>query len=279
MHTQRVVQSARVRRASRKPVAVTRTNRKPGSRWRTAAVLMSLGCVAASANAESFFQLEAGVGFADYTKTGNGIYYDEGFSNKTPTTFPAFRAGVVLTPIDARPRSWVPGLRLHLDYLYFGRLSWDAQAPQDAGDFTARGLVGGYDPVSKTCLNNECGQMSDFRSSGQIQALALTAEPYWDIGGGWTLGVEAGPAIYRTTWTTDAVVETDGWKLGPPGTVHVLTTSPALHVGALVGASVSKGHFSLRYNYIYAPIHYGSTDSESPAGVKGAHMLSVNYTW
>jgi hypothetical protein len=232
-----------------------------------------------SAHAESFFSIEAGIGVGDYTKTGPGIYFDPGFSNHTPTSFPAFRGGIVLTPIDAQPRSWVPGLRAHLDYLYFGRLNWDAQAPQDSGDFSAKGMVGGYNVATQTCNAGDCGQMSDFKSSGQIQALALTVEPYWNLGSDWTIGIEAGPAIYRTTWTTNAVVETAGWKLGPVGTDHVLTTSPALHVGALVGASVSKGHFSLRYNYIYAPLHYGSTDNDQPAGVKGASMLSANYTW
>lgn len=123
------------------------------------------------------------------------------------------------------------------------------------------------------------GKCPTFRSYGQIQALALTAGPYWDLGSGWTVGVEAGPAIYRTTWTTHAIVETNGWKLGPPGTAHTRTTSSALYVGALVGASVSKGRFSLRCNYIYAPLQFGSADNEQPAGVKGAHKLTAGYTF
>lgn len=45
MHTQqRVVQSSRVRREVRKPVAVTRSTRPPGARWRMAATAMFVGC-------------------------------------------------------------------------------------------------------------------------------------------------------------------------------------------------------------------------------------------
>ncbi|WP_330555433.1 hypothetical protein [Burkholderia multivorans] len=76
--------------------------------------------------------------------------------------------------------------------------------------------------------------MSDFQSYGRIQALALTLEPYWNLASGWSIGVEAGPALYRETWMTHATVETPGWKLGPPGTLHMLSTSPKLRVIRMV---------------------------------------------
>lgn len=241
---------------------------------------MALGCAAATqARAESWFQFEAGIGASLYTRQGPGIYYSPGFPNHAPIVAPAFRAGVVLTPIEAQPKSWTPGMRIHLAYLNFGQVSWSSQSPQDASDFSSRGMVGGYDPAAQRCISNNCGQMSDFESYGRIQAIALTAEPYWDLGAGWTIGVEAGTAIYRTTWTTHATVETDGWKLGPPGTVHHLSASPKLRLGALAGISVSKGRFAVRYNYIFAPAPGGNADNEQVPGVKGAHMVTVNYTF
>lgn len=192
---------------------------------------------------------------------------------------PAFRVGFMLTPIDAEPHSWRPGLRLHAVYLNFGKISWSSQSPQDASDFTDRGMRGGYDPATKGCIDNNCGQMSDFQSYGRIQAVALTVEPYWDLGSGWSVGVEAGPALYRATWMTHATVETPGWKLGPPGTLHMLSTSPKLRVGAIAGLSVSKGRFSVRYNYIFAPAAGGSADNDQVSGVRGAHMVTANYTF
>ncbi|EPS1221711.1 hypothetical protein ACVBR5_000942 [Burkholderia cenocepacia] len=241
-----------------------------------AAALLLTG---SEARADSWFQFEAGIGASIYTKQGDGIYYNEGFDHHTQIVVPAFRAGIVLTPINAEPHSWRPGLRLHAAYLNLGKISWGSQSPQDATDFTDRGMRGGYDPATKGCIDNNCGQMSDFQSYGRIQALAFTVEPYWNLGTGWTVGIEAGPAFYRTTWMTHATVETPGWKLGPPGTVHMLSTRPTIHVGVLTGLSLSKGHFGVRYNYIFAPHPSGPADDDQVPGVKGAHMVTVNYTF
>jgi hypothetical protein len=73
MHTtQRVVQASRGRRVPRQQVTSARTNRRVGSRWRAAAVAMSLGCAAAGAKAEqSWFQFEAGIG-ASSCRQGRG---------------------------------------------------------------------------------------------------------------------------------------------------------------------------------------------------------------
>lgn len=236
------------------------------------------------AEAESFFQIEGGAGVGEYTREGPGIYYSPPFAAKVPVTAFAFRAGIVLTPIIAAPHSWVPGLRIHGDYLNFGAISWSAQSPEDSIDpaFAVAHLPGGYQNKGSGCINNNCGQMSDFESFGRIQAIGLTLEPYWNFGSGWTIGVEAGPAIYRDTWVTHATVETSYGinELGPVGTVHTLTTQPKLHVGALVGASISKGPFSVRYNYIFArKASTGNLDNQSMSGVNGAHMLTLNYTF
>jgi hypothetical protein len=246
------------------------------------AVVAALAFASVGAHAESWFSIEAGFGVSSYTREGPGIYYSPGFKYSAPVNAFAFRVGVVSTVIDAKAMSFVPGLRIHADYLNFGGVNWSASSPQDASDFTMVGKVGGYDPKAKACINHTCGQMSDFESFGRIQAFALTLEPYWQLRNGWTVGVEAGPALYRDTWVTHATVTSnDGTgKLGPIGTVHNLTTEPKLHVGAVVGASVSKGPFSVRYTYIFArQSQTGVQDWQSPSGVKGAHMLTLNYTY
>jgi hypothetical protein len=230
-------------------------------------------------HAESFFQIEAGAGISNYIKTGPGIYYTPGFTHSTPVNAFAWRAGVVATPwqpLDVRP-----GLRIHADYINFGQVSWTAQAPQDEADFSAIGEKGGYSPTAHGCVANNCGQMSEFDSHGRIQALAFTFEPFWNVGHGFTVGIEAGPALYRSTWTANTRVETLGGtgKLGAIGSTSTLSAAHGLHVGALAGVSVSNGPWSVRYNFLYAPPHWGVQDNDLPSGVKSVMMLTVNYTF
>lgn len=239
---------------------------------------MSLGCVAVTAHAESFFQLEAGLGASHYTRLGDGMYFDQGLSHKTPLNSFAGRAGIVMNVIDAPVRSWVPGLRVHATYVYWGSLNWTATVAEDASNTVNNGSPGGYSPQTKSCLNNYCGSMRQFNSSGNTQSLNLTLEPYWNVGGDWTVGVEAGPAVYFGPWKSNYVALEDG-RFGPAGTVEPNSHRVVPHMGALVGASVSKGAFSVRYEYLFAPASYATVGGSIPSGVKGAHMLTVNYTY
>jgi hypothetical protein len=239
---------------------------------------MTLGCATATqARAESFFQLEAGLGVTSATKLGDGMYYSKGFAHDTPNGSYGGRAGIVLNALDARPRSFVPGLRLHLDYYNFGKIRWSSVDPQDAADFSGTGTPGGYNLATQACNDNNCGALRRFDSTGGIQAIALTAEPFWDVGSGWQFGLELGPALYRSTWTSVATAMSDG-RFGPAGTEETLSHNPHLQVGALAGASVSRGPFAVRLDYLYAPAGQ-STAKDVPAGVKGEWLLSLNYTF
>jgi hypothetical protein len=231
------------------------------------------------AHADSWFSFEAGAGIASYTKTGPGIYYTPGFTHSTPINAPAFRVGAIFNALP--PSGLVPGVRVNADYINFGSVSWDAQAPQDESDFTMVGQQGGWSAKTGACVNNNCGQMSDFKSNGRIQAIAMTVEPFWDVGRGFQVGIEAGPALFRATWIAQTTVETAGGtgKLGPVGSTSTLSSKGTLHLGAIVGVSVAKGPWAVRYNYLYAPAHNGVLDNDLPSGVRGAHMVSVNYTY
>jgi hypothetical protein len=279
MHTNtRVVQSSRIRREVRKPIAVGRSSRRVGSRWRAAAVAMSLGCAAASAHAEqSWFSFEAGLGLTSAKKVGDGIFYSKGFSHSTPNGSYGGRAGIVFNAVDAAPTSWTPGLRFHLTYANFGKVKWSSMNPQDQADFDGTGRQGGYNVKTLGCDDNNCGVFRKFDSTGGIQALALTVEPYWDLGSGWQIGAELGPALYRSTWVSVATAMSDG-RFGPAGTQETLTHPPKIQIGALAGVAVGKGPFSVRVNYLYAPI--GKWEGKNvPSGIKGEWMLSLNYTW
>lgn len=240
------------------------------------AAAMAFACT--SANAESFFQIEAGIGITSATKVGDGIFYSKGFSHSTPNGSYGGRVGIVMNAIEAEPRSFVPGVRFHLTYQNFGKVRWSSINPQDEADFSSQGQRGGYSLASQSCVDGNCGAMRKFDSTGGIQSLSLTIEPYWDLGGGWQFGVEAGPAIYRSTWTAIATTMQDSERFGPAGAQETLTHMPTIQVGALAGASVSKGPFSVRVNYLYAPVKFGGDHPKNvPAGIKGEWMLSMNY--
>lgn len=248
-----------------------------GRRWRVAAVAATVGCAAVSAKAESFFQIEAGIGMASFSSLPDGMYYQRGFSHHFDLHVPAGRIGIVMNAIDYRQGSVIPGLRIHADYMNFGSVHMTSDAAQDAEDFMSQGQTGGYDAATKGCYDNNCGAIRKFDSSGGLQLLAFTLEPYWQKGA-WTFGVEFGPTLFRSTWSSTATVVSDTSPWGPKGSVEVLQHQPHIQAGAIVGASVGYKAFSIRYNYVFCPIG-NSTGKNVPAGFKGAHMLTANYTW
>lgn len=231
-----------------------------------------------AAHAESFFQLEAGIGITSAEKAGDGMYYSEGFSHNTPNGSYGGRVGLVANLRVPATRSFVPGVRIHADYYNFGKVKWSSVNPQDEADFAGTGKQGGYSVISKSCVDDNCGDMRRFDSTGGTQAIALTVEPYWDLGGDWTVGIEAGPALYRSTWTAVATSMDNSARFGPVGTQETLTHSPHVQLGALAGVSVSRGPFSVRANYLYAPIGQWA-GKNVPSGIKGEFMLSLNYTY
>ena len=150
--------------------------------------------------------------------------------------------------------------------------------PQDEADFTNVGQQGGYNVRTGACVDSNCGVFRKFDSTGGIQAIALTVEPFWNVGGGWQLGLEAGPALYRATWTSVATAMSAG-RFGPAGTQETLQHHPQVQVGALAGVSIARGPFTVRANYRYAPVAYKANSADVPAGIKGEFMLSLSYTF
>lgn len=241
---------------------------------KTLAVVGALVC-APLAHAESFFQIEAGLGVTSATKVGDGIYYSQGFSHDTPNGSWGGRFGIRLDAFE--PKAWRPGLRFHLTYMNFGKVKWSSMNPQDAADFDGTGVVGGYNSKTGNCNDGNCGVFRRFDSTGGLQAIALTLEPYWNIGGGWTAGFQIGPAVFRSTWTAVATAMADG-RFGPAGTQETLARKPVVQLGGLAGISLEKSHFAARLDYLYAPVGK-ITGSQLPSGTKGAWMLSLNYVW
>jgi hypothetical protein len=220
--------------------------------------------------AQSFFEIEAGIGAASYVRTGNNVYYDQGFAHSTPINAPAGRVGLLANLLQ--PAGFTPGLRAHATYYNFGAVTWHATVPEDG--FTRNGVSGGYNASTDSCTNNNCGTFRNFSSSGLTQAVALTVEPYWDIGHGFTLGVEAGPALYRAEWNTYATALTAG-DFGPAGTVQDISVKAKWQLSYILGVSLSRGPVSLRLNYLSTR----RAGDQNPVGTKGVFMGTFNYSF
>lgn len=249
MHTQqRVVQASRGRRVPRQLVAASHTNRRVGSRWRAAAVAMSLGCAAAAAHADyinDYVQGEIGIGAAHYT-TQDGRWYQQGMpngDNKLTSKPPAFSLGLT-GPLITRGK-W--GADWHAEYVNLGRAAAScACTPRDEN----------YDANTHHFTNRFDAPAAYFTGSGRSQGVALTVEPYYWIKGV-RLGVEAGAYIHRDSWSEDVI----GWQLDKtvaPQNLHLSDTHWS--VAPVVGASVGNGRFTLSYRHYFMRV---SSESRS----------------
>lgn len=222
-----------------------------------------------------WFQLEAGVGASYYSHGPDDLWWQESMQHSFHLSAPAWRLGVQFNLLDHDPQSWMPGLAVHALYLNFGQASIRSIAAPDEDPNLFNAQNGGfYNLVTHSC-DKYCGPERSFVSGGRLQAFAATVEPFWTIGG-WRVGVEAGPSLFRSTWdaTATSLTATPFW--GPAGSVETFHHDAKWEVGALVGASIGYGPFTLRYNYLFAK---PKNDPTVPPGFSGAHMVSVNYAF
>lgn len=78
---------------------------------------MTLGCAAVAAHAESFFQIEAGIGGSAFNKGPDGYWFQQPFPHSLSLYAPAIEAG--FTGDVWRKTSW--GVAWHADYVNLGR--------------------------------------------------------------------------------------------------------------------------------------------------------------
>jgi len=188
--------------------------------------------LALSAHAESFFQLEVGLGRADYKSQGNMIWYQQGLPYTLRLKPPAFLAGFRGDILERA--NW--GLSWHVDYEYLGSVETNAIATTDEN----------YDPVTHACRTDPCAAQTRFTGHGNVSGIALTLEPHLDWNG-FRLGVEGGPFIFFPSWTVSLTPATP-----VPGIGATVVHAPGgLHVGGIVGASIGYKNFSLTYQHIW----------------------------
>lgn len=214
------MQSCRVRRGVR-TTRSARGTRRPGRTWRAAAVAATLGCAAVSAQAQSWFQFEAGIGIAKSADMGDGTWYQQALPHKEKLISPAWMLGITGDPFKY--------LSYHVDFVYLGKVSADTLAVYDDD----------YDPTSHRVLHAPA-PISALTGSGRTMGIALTLEPNYTWHGV-RFGVEGGPFIFRGTWN-DTITN-------PDGTVKYLSHPPKIQLGYVLGASVGYKDFGVQYRY------------------------------
>lgn len=128
-----------------------------------------------------------------------------------------------------------------------------------------------YDKMKHQCIG-PCGHQSNFNGKGSNQGLSFTLEPSYSISG-YRLGVEAGAYVYRNKFSEHITnVQNES------GVIDVKDTS-GWTVGKVVGASVTKDNFVLKYQYFVDPDHFAGKDvnSYAPAAWHGTHVVSIGW--
>lgn len=225
-------------------------------KWQyTLPILSSLWCMSVYA-----VDFEVGSGINVYQKQGNGTWYQEGQPYSTSTRSPVLIAGLAGSVYSTQ--SW--GIDWHVRYVNLGKTSADCMCtPMDEN----------YSIPQKKKLNLYDVQDARFVGNGNVQGVALTLEPYW-MHKGWRFGVEAGPWFYRATW--DETIS--NWAPGPgvPTRTISASTNRAIRVGAVVGASVSRGNLTVAYHHYFMPYSPRGSGDFMPL-YKGADVVSLTY--
>lgn len=204
--------------------------------------LLLIALLPSIAQAESWFQFEAGLGVAKSIDMGDGIWIQKGApNNRERLTTPAFLAGFTGDITDH--------LAWHADYVYFGTVSASVDGVPDDD----------YDPQTHR-VTHVPPRYSPFNGQGHTQGVALTLEPYITYGG-WRFGVEAGAWLHWETWHESLYALDNQW--------HDLSHKTEMRVSFVGGASISRNDFSLSYRYYKS----AGDGNPYPGLVTGTHML------
>ena len=175
-------------------------------------------------------QIEAEIGGAHFSDSGNMTWYQEGLPHNLRLQSPVVSLGIG-GDLYASGRY---GVAWHAAYAYMGPVRTDAVAtPDDAN----------YDRNTKSC-RGECIAHSNFVGRGATHGLRLTLEPYV-VHRGWRVGIEGGVFIARNSWdmTVYDWIPATGHT---PKTIKVSDTS-GWQAHPVVGLSVGRGNLDVVY--------------------------------
>jgi hypothetical protein len=172
--------------------------------------------------------IEIGAGISHYTPRGNMMWWQDGLPHKLDLNAPAFEIGLA-DRFYTRGR-W--GVDWHAGYVYLGNVHSDARATADHN----------YSKETKSCIGT-CLYQNRFVGNGHTQGIKLTLEPNYTWNG-WKLGVEGGAMAYIHTWNVN-VYNSQGDLLVNTNSERKVRFAP------VVGASISRGPFSVAYTHYF----------------------------
>lgn len=177
-----------------------------------------------TAHAGSWLEFEAGVGVGRF-HTQDGLWYQQAEPHSLDITSPVFSLGLTGSVINRG--KW--GVDWHADYVYLGHSGASCDCTSDRNyDSNEHRVLSYNDPTA------------NFQGSGTTQGVSLTLEPYYRYRG-FDFGIEGGAFLYRASWHESVY--------GLPGGVVSVSASNYIRPGAVIGASVSKGLWSIAYRH------------------------------
>ena len=204
-----------------------------------------------AAHAESFFQIEAGIGASVIKDMGDGTWIQEGSpNNRERKTTPALMAGFT----GELYRHGDFDVRYHLDYAYMGEFSASVDGVPDSQ----------YDSVHHVIVGYQGERYSPFSGHGHLQGVPATLDFGYTYKG-WRFGIEGGAWTYWQTWHESLYALDNQW--------HDLSHKTHAQVSYVVGASVSHRNLSLSFR------HYDVRQSWNPYPglATGANVLMATY--
>lgn len=214
-----------------------------------AVAAIALGC--ASAHAESFFQIEAGLGVAHVKDIGDGTWTQYGApNNKEHLTTAAVNLGLT-GELWARA-NW--NVRYHVDYVYIGEYSSSCDCAEHDEDYdTQRHRMKIADPA-----------LGYYAGHGHLNGIAATLEVGYTYRG-YRFAVEGGMWAYRQSWNQYAQTSWGAFNLQSPKSINY---------SYVAGARVERGPFSVAYRYYNVKQDWSNG---VPGLAGGAHTVTLNY--
>lgn len=212
-------------------------------------------------------KIEIGAG-ASYAQTfQDGIWYQEGFPHTLNLRSPIFLIGVT----DAI----TPNLRWHVNWVHLGRYGMTALATSHDNH---------YNPTNSTHCNGPCLPLLHFAGSGTVSGIAATLEAHTT--GQWQFGVEAGPFLYRESWTVQIpdwypVTQISPAEFVQSGPIQPVYSSQVQWVlGGVLGFSARQGNWTFSFRrYFDSKGFPGHGDDRWPPLWKNHTAAMVTYTF
>jgi hypothetical protein len=216
------------------------------------AIIAAALTVASTAHAESFFQMEAGLGYSRITNIGDGNWLQQNMAHSFVPSSPIATIGVT-GEVWSRA-NW--NVRYHVDYVYIGEYRASCDCVPDNN----------YNPRTHQAFNTQSvPRFSPFNGHGHLNGIAATVDAGYKVRG-YRVALEGGLWAYNQSWNESLYSLADEWVYYHRG-FHV-------QIGYVAGARIERGAFSLAYRYY-------NVRQDWTNGVPGlaadAHTLTFGY--